>query len=147
VKRDPRLQPLSDEHHDALVLARRLRRLATTAGAALEDAWADAGRRFDRELEPHFQVEERWLLPALESHGEHDLAERVRAEHLRLRSLIREDAEREPVQAFAILLHDHVRFEERRVFMRAEQVLSPEELARIESAATARSVPEPQRGN
>jgi hypothetical protein len=70
MRRHPSLQPLSDDHHRALVLARRLRRDSTGMDAAdLAALSREVQRQFEAQLEPHFRVEERWLLPALENRG------------------------------------------------------------------------------
>ena len=116
MKRDPRLRGLSSEHHHALVLARSLTTLVA-AGRANEAAHQLA-ERFERELEPHFRVEEAVLLPALRQVGEVALVERTQADHASLRALaIEASAGRSDVLvAFAELLTDHVRFEERELF-------------------------------
>lgn len=142
MKRHPALEPLSDEHHGALVLARAMRRAGSAAPADARSAWRDARRRFEAELAPHFRLEEEVLLPALESAGEGGLAARVREEHSRLRGLVDAEPTAENAAAFGALLHDHVRFEERVLFPRAEAVLSPAALAAIARAtrgAPARS--------
>lgn len=136
MKRHPHLQPLSDDHHGALVLARRIGLTAKEdlERDALTQAWDDLRRRFARELEPHFRVEEERLFRQLESAGEHALVEQARADHARLRELVR--AEPNPVVAaqFAELLRRHVRFEERELFPRAEALLP---LLSLEAAARA----------
>jgi len=66
MKRDPRLRPLSGDHHHALALARRASLAATDQNpGALEDTWDEVVQRFDDELTPHFEIEERFLLPAM----------------------------------------------------------------------------------
>ena len=79
MKRHPHLQPLSDDHHGALVLARRVALAAkqTPGRGALTKVWADLQDRFAQELEPHFRVEEERLFPQLEAAGERALAERL----------------------------------------------------------------------
>ena len=70
MKRHPSLQPLSDEHHRALVLARRLRRDSSGMdGEHLAKLAREVRDEFEAELEPHFRLEERWLLPILEDRG------------------------------------------------------------------------------
>ena len=136
MKRHPQLQPLSDDHHAALVLARDLRRAGEGAdAAALAALWGGAQARFARELEPHFRVEERVLFPALEAAGEPALALRAVREHARLRELIAGAGGAAPAVAFGELLHAHVRFEERELFPLAERVLGAEALAAVGSAA------------
>lgn len=126
MKRRPSLQPLSDDHHRALVLARRLRRdsggLDSAGLAALK---REVRREFERQLEPHFRVEESWLLPALERKGETGLVEQTLDDHRRLRATADE---------LGSLLEKHVRFEERVLFPRAEVLLSARELTSVRDA-------------
>jgi hemerythrin-like domain-containing protein len=126
VKRHPHLQPLSDDHHTALVLARRMRRVAGDAGdpAELAKTWEDARASFARELAPHFRVEEERLFPPLAAAGEKTLVEHALEDHARLRELIGSTPSLEIASAFGKRLHRHVRFEERELFPRAEAVLS-----------------------
>ena len=98
--------------------------------AALAEACA---QRFVAELEPHFLDEERWLLPALENAGEHALVARTLDEH-RQAALAGGGAGRgdlEPLAEFAGMLSAHVRFEERELFERAQQVIPADELGRL----------------
>ena len=120
MRRDPRLRGLSAEHHHALVLARR--------AAGQSGAWLRA--RFEAELAPHFAVEERVLLPAL---GDDPLVARTLEDHRALRAEV-EAAERgdaEAVARFAERLVAHVRFEERELFPRCEEVLPAEVLEAV----------------
>jgi hemerythrin-like domain-containing protein len=141
VKRHPQLQPLSDEHHAALVLARRMRREgeAAAGGPALAAAWREAQARFAGELEPHFRVEESVLFPLLDAAGETALVEQARADHARLRELIGGPPDPSAALAFGELLHRHVRSEERALFPRAEAVLRPEDLEAVGRAARQES--------
>jgi hypothetical protein len=137
VKRHPHFAPLSDDHHAALVLARHSRKTGEAAMGArdLDAAWQAIRRRFSAELEPHFLVEEELLLPPLASQGEAALVERTRTDHARLRELVAAHASPERMLAFGKLLHAHVRFEERELFARAEEVLSPSTLETVGRAA------------
>jgi hemerythrin-like domain-containing protein len=136
MQRDHRLKDLSDDHHQALVLARRANRAAAEGALEREQVWDEIVRRFQRELTPHFAIEEQVLLPALER-GEHGaLAQRTREEHDALRQLI--DGSDGPLAhrltRFGEALHAHVRFEERLLFPAIERVVSDDVL---EAAATA----------
>ena len=126
MKRHPHLQPLSDDHHGALVLARRTLRTAEGCRdrSELTKLWGEIRRRFTLELEPHFRVEEDLLFPHLDAAGVGAEVQRARADHARLRELV--DAEPDPGVAmeFGELLHRHVRFEERELFPRAESLLA-----------------------
>jgi hypothetical protein len=139
VKRHPSLQPLSDDHHRALVLARRLRRFSGGAdSAALAALSREIQNQFDADLEPHFRVEERWLFPALEVRGAPGLAADAAADHARLRALARRPWTPGTAQELGMLLEKHVRFEERVVFPRAEALLSEAELASVRNAVPGR---------
>jgi hemerythrin-like domain-containing protein len=122
MKRDARLQGLSSEHHQGLVLARR------AANGELDAA--AVRRRFDAELAPHFQVEEEALLPALEEVGEAALAARTRREHAELRGHLAagERGETGRLAEFGALLERHIRFEERELFPAAEARLADDQL-------------------
>lgn len=128
MKRSPGLRALSSEHHTALVLARRA--LAVSRDEVAE-TWRDLVRRFDRELEPHFRLEEEQLLPALAQAGEKVLVQRTLDEHTQLRGLIyHQPHNADSLQAFAELLQSHVRFEERELFVTAQERL-PEFIVEI----------------
>lgn len=135
MKRHPSLRPLSDDHHRALVLARRLRR--ASSGPELTDSLSrEVRHEFEAELEPHFRIEERWLLPALEAGGAAALAEQMAQDHARLRALVRDTWTRGTAEQLGTLLEKHVRFEERVLFPRAEELLSEAELDSVLNAAT-----------
>lgn len=139
MKRHPSLQPLSDDHHRALVLARRLGRASSgTESTDLEALSRDVARQFEAELEPHFRVEERWLLPALEARGAERLAARTAEDHARLGDLVRGRWTRHTAERVGTLLEKHVRFEERVLFPKAEGLLSNAELASVRAAAVSR---------
>jgi hypothetical protein len=138
VKRHPALQPLSDDHHGALVLARQVRRAGESGDPdAVARAWQEATRLFALALEPHFAVEEERLFPPLDAAGEGALVARARAEHARLRELAAGPADAPRAVAFGALLQGHVRFEERALFPRAERVLAPAVLEAAGRAALA----------
>lgn len=119
MKRHPQLQDLSREHHTALQLALHAKRAALSGDPARVDACAAAcTAAFAAELDPHFLVEERSLLPMLAQSGQTALVRRTEHEHAELRASIGQL--REPAAAsllrFAELLTAHVRFEERELF-------------------------------
>ncbi len=115
MKRAPGLRSLSSDHHTALVLARRL--LLAVSAKEVADGWQELTKRFHKELEPHFHLEEEQLLPALARAGETEIVKRTLAEHLQLRGLIDDGpCDAETLRAFAKLLQAHIRFEERELF-------------------------------
>jgi hypothetical protein len=128
MKRHVALQPLSCDHHVALVAAQRLRRATDVDVAAARDAflafWHEHG-------EHHFRVEEQVLLPAFAAHGDPEAVCVVRmlVDHVRIRAqaqrLERESApSRESLHALGTALERHVRLEEREVFGLIEASLS-----------------------
>ncbi len=143
MRRDLRLQPLSKDHHHALVLARR----ATAAASAPPDVqaatWREVVRRFESELAPHFRIEERHLLPALERAGCGALVARTRAEHAKLRHIVSDDGPGlgQRLARFGALLHDHVRFEERELFEVAQQHLHASALDAVARACRECAAP------
>ncbi|WP_295888739.1 hemerythrin domain-containing protein [uncultured Thiohalocapsa sp.] len=130
MRRDPNLRRLSRDHHTGLVLAKRIRELSAADAARRDAAWTEAQARFADALEPHFQLEEQGLLPALRAAGEDALVERTLAEHAELRRLIRGPAAT-VAERFAEALTAHIRFEEATLFETAQRVLDPDLLAQL----------------
>jgi Hemerythrin HHE cation binding domain len=129
MKRHRALQPLSRDHHIALVAAQRLRR-ATDGEAARGEFlafWSEHGAR-------HFQVEEEVLLPAAAGWAdpEADCVVRMLVDHVRIRAaaqnLQREPQPLETLHELGAMLERHVRLEEREVFPLIEATM-PEDVA------------------
>ncbi|MCZ7583930.1 MAG: hemerythrin domain-containing protein [Deltaproteobacteria bacterium] len=142
MKRDARLQPLSRDHHRALVLARDARTISENADASdgdLNDAWSAVRRAFVTEISPHFQIEEETLLPAMLEAGEEALVRRTLEDHAAILGCVsdREGPLRGRLARFGALLQTHVDFEEHELFERAQEILSPDDLARVEAASNA----------
>jgi hemerythrin-like domain-containing protein len=139
MKRDPRLVHLSEDHHHALVLARRIER-AVERGQATDALGAEVVSALAGELGVHFAIEEEELLPALREAGLEATAARIASEHVALR----EHAEaaragaRDRLASFASLLREHVRFEEREAFPACEERLTSDVLERVRARAAAR---------
>lgn len=133
MKRHPVLRQLSSDHHTGLVVARKARQAAQGSAGDRSRGWSDLVVRFHAELEPHFQAEEAGLLVALRQAGETALVERTLGEHEEMRSLVAQDRP-EYLARFAELLTAHIRFEERELFHRAQEVLEPDELAGLDTA-------------
>lgn len=135
MKRDEALTPLSREHLNALLAAKILRE-GTDLEAVTEsffDFWEAEGRR-------HFRIEEEVLLPNWAFHAEVDRpgVARMLEEHLAIRRealrLKAGDATLEEAQEFGQLLHDHVRFEERKLFPIIEEALDADSLSHLATA-------------
>ena len=140
MKRRPELRRLSEDHHHALALAHRCETVARARKPhEVERQWDEALQALSAQLEPHFQIEERILLPALEALEEPEMAERIRSEHSEMRHLLaHEQASATRLRVFAELLARHVRYEEREVFERTESRLPAKVLDAI-AAAYARA--------
>lgn len=130
-KNNRHLIPLSWEHHYGLVLAQRIRLgLRKKADPAIITSyflhfWAQY-------IQPHFEAEERVLLPAMKA--DHPVMLRLEEEHKDIRALVDSlrkevQAERlsELLQSFADKLTLHIRYEEKVVFPLAEEMI-PEEM-------------------
>lgn len=132
--RHPALVELSRDHHHALVQALALRRAADPE-APDPGATVDAFFAFvERDLLGHFADEEDVLLPISREVAPQESA-RVASEHREIRALIdalRAAGTANDVRARLLqlgeLLHDHVRYEERALFERLQQTLSPQAL-------------------
>jgi hypothetical protein len=138
MKRDPALALLSRDHHQALVVAQRLRRatpgMCDTARTGFAAYWEARGRA-------HFRLEELVLLPAYAAHGDpyHPLVARVLCDHLAIRrsanALVSAPAPTAAVlHELGVRLADHVRFEEREVFPLIERAMPAERLAAVAAA-------------
>lgn len=124
MKRSHALLGLSREHHEALVLARR----ASNADPASQEA----GRmrehlltRWTAQFDPHFALEERELLAALDAAGHPLPADEARAQHAELRRLVQElrAGNLSALGPWGEAMTAHVRFEERILFPLAESAL------------------------
>jgi len=148
LRRHPALVSLSRDHHHALLLARALRKdtprnLRTDVPSESRERIAHVVRVFRDELEPHFQSEERMLLPAMRGR-EPSLEAEILDEHARLRAMV--EALSRPseianvdqaLDEFGALLESHVRKEERALYPRLQELLTDEELTLVGAAIEA----------
>ncbi|HVW47394.1 MAG TPA: hemerythrin domain-containing protein [Solirubrobacterales bacterium] len=132
MKRAEALRPLSREHLVALLAAKKLREAEDLTAATRDflEFWDEEGR-------DHFRIEEEVLLPGWAAWGDLDRpgVARMLEEHLAIRRealrLAAGELTLTEVHALGDLLHDHVRFEERRLFVAAEAALDDAALARL----------------
>ena len=142
MKRAVALQPLSHDHHDALVQAASLRRAVPADAAAALTAFLDFWRDH---ASAHFRVEEEVLLPAYARRGDpaHPAVIRTLVEHVEIRrdvaELARLGAPAGPalLRAIGDRLGGHVRYEERVLFPLVEATLAEQELAELGEAVKA----------
>jgi hemerythrin-like domain-containing protein len=137
VTRSEALRSLSRDHHQALVVAQRLRRAEDVKEAAkgFLEFWHGHGQR-------HFRIEEEVLLPIWAHLGRVDepAAAQLALEHLRIRSLA---VAIEDGPSTLAKLHDvgerlaaHVRFEERQLFELIERDLGVDQLSQLARAVS-----------
>jgi hemerythrin-like domain-containing protein len=127
MKRAEALQPLSHQHHNSLMACLLLKK--GIARKASQSTLNDFLSKFFREdIEPHFEAEEKHLLPLLDqlkpSYGKI-----LRSDHTLLRVLaarfMNHFASFSYLSNFATLLENHIRFEERLVFNFVQEHLNP----------------------
>ena len=147
MRRSDLLQPLSRQHHIALVLAKTLRqweRADPPPERAEQREVAEAAYRFwEAELVPHFRAEEEGLLGRWQRPGTDPLVTRVLQEHVGIhrvaqrlgRCLAAEDLEGawEETLRLGRCVSAHVRFEERSWLPELEAEMEAELLAEAAS--------------
>lgn len=113
-QRHPALQPLSREHHAALMVCFQVRKGLNT-GISAERLGAYLQWFITHQLEPHFRYEEELVLPLLPNG--HALRAQTLEEHAALRAGgLQKDWAAEELLVFADRLDRHIRFEERVLF-------------------------------
>ena len=133
MRRSAALASLSRDHHEALVLAQKLRRATpatvTTSRESFLAYWQAHGQN-------HFRLEEEILVPAYAAHGDphHALIARALCDHVAIRHHAQAlaGAAEPTLDALHELGHQlaaHVRLEERQVFPLIEQAVPSDELA------------------
>ena len=133
MRRSAALASLSRDHHEALVLAQKLRRATpatvTTSRESFLAYWQAHGQN-------HFRLEEEILFPAYAAHGDphHALIARALCDHVAIRHHAQAlaGAAEPTLDALHELGHQlaaHVRLEERQVFPLIEQAVPSDELA------------------
>ncbi|MCC6399677.1 MAG: hemerythrin domain-containing protein [Flavobacteriales bacterium] len=137
LERHPQLRPLSREHHHGLLLCWRIRR--DLVGRRDHDQMlAECRTVFERELLPHFAVEEEAVFPVL---GAGDpLVRRAIAEHRRIaRLFLTTDDPTRTLSRIEDALEAHIRFEERVLFPQVQERATAEELDRIDQVHGGRT--------
>ena len=137
MKRSRALTSLSHDHHQALVIAQKLRRAgeggAEEARTAFLAYWSEHGSE-------HFRLEEHILLPAYAAYGDshHPLVLEALGDHVAIRQRAAKLTSGEPtvdeLHELGTRLAAHVRLEERALFPMIENVMPPDELLAVASA-------------
>jgi hemerythrin-like domain-containing protein len=140
--RDPSLIPLSQQHHNGLVLCILTRRALAADGSA-ENVAKQAQRVIDRyelELANHFEIEEQVLFPAC---GPMPIVGDLLAEHRAMEAGIAElrtTPSAALLEQFCALLSKHIRREESELFEPVQAALPREVLDRLGSEIDRRAV-------
>ena len=133
-RRHESLIPLSHEHHDALMLARRLRS-GDLSKREPELRASHISAFLDYRLINHFKLEEDVLFPAVRAAlgPEASLIDKLLSDHreLRAKAASIKAGAHDQVDNFCGLLDRHIRTEERQLFVLAQNRMKPEELAEL----------------
>lgn len=120
MRRHPSLEPFSRDHNDGLILARRLSMRGEYELPSFHKAW-------EEELRDHFAEEERLLQPLCTP----EEWERMIMDHETIRTLGLDGATEADARQLGELLHDHIRWEERELFIAIERRATPEALDQL----------------
>jgi iron-sulfur cluster repair protein YtfE (RIC family) len=126
IKRDTALQPLSREHHSALLFCMKIK-TGFSKGVSAEKIKANADRFFKNHLVPHFETEEKFLFPILGN--ENKLVKQALEEHQLIVKLFADTLNIETsLKQIPTVLEKHIRFEERIMFNEIQQAATQEQL-------------------
>lgn len=136
MKRHTALQSLSRDHHSTLSLAQKIIRAVQANDESAIAVLTEAVSNFHSDLELHFQKEECGVFRILlENHPEHASIIPTYLDEHKLLLNYSHQVTRTPslghLEAFAMLLKDHTRREERVLFPLVEECFSETELLSI----------------
>lgn len=135
MKRDVNLQPLSRHHHDALMACLMIEK-GVRKNADLKVLQDFTRQVWEKDINNHFVLEENYLVPHLRQNRFPEyIIQSLLRDHELLRVLsqriLNGGASYQGFLAFSTLLEQHVRFEERLVFEKAQEVLPEQELRKV----------------
>lgn len=129
IKRHQALQPLSRQHHFGLLFSWKIRK-GLNEQISLERLKAYRDWFFEKEILAHFETEEKHIFPILGN--ENALVKRALNEHIRIKELFKAEIDLEnSLKTLEKELQAHIRFEERILFNKIEEVANPEDLETI----------------
>lgn len=131
IKRHPALIPLSREHHYGLLLCWKIRK-GVTKNIAPARIKQYATWFWNNHLLQHFEEEEQLLFPILPADSE--LRNKAIAEHQHIARFFEQKncESADCLLQLAQCLDDHIRFEERILFVEIEKAATPQQLAALE---------------
>lgn len=130
IKRHEAIKPYSREHHHGLLLCWKIRE-GLKRDMAVERIKKYADYLWETQINPHFKAEEEYMFPVLGE--EHEMIQQAKKEHKRLAELFNDTTNvLESLKAIEIELDDHIRFEERVLFNKIQEVATAEEMVIID---------------
>lgn len=135
MKRAEQLVPLSHDHHQGLVVSQQALRLDDSASDAdIKQHWLKLKRCIEEQAQHHFVIEEQYLLEPLAQLGGNDLmVQRIYHEHKQLCAFASQEIKQSlsTLKEAAALLKAHIKYEERELFAKAQEVFTTEQLDRL----------------
>ncbi|HMU46496.1 MAG TPA: hemerythrin domain-containing protein [Chitinophagaceae bacterium] len=131
IKRSEQLAPLSREHHDGLLFAWKIKQ-GLANQVPLDKLRQYSMWYWRHHIKPHFFQEEKILVPYMPQG--HPMATRLKEEHDHIRELILgldDEADKRTLILLTDLINNHIRFEERELFVYLEALLTKEKLDEI----------------
>lgn len=141
MKRHPALVRLSRDHFYGLLLAQQMKHGAAPYNGYPADVEGKIRYLFtdyEEKLKPHFAAEENILFPAVKNSSPEisSLVDELISEHREIFSLIEEvnsiPDKKEQLNTIGMLLEQHIRKEERKLFEMIQQSMSEEKLLALE---------------
>lgn len=132
LKRVKELQPLSRDHHQALMLCWKIR-TGIAKAVSPQRIHHYAQWFYQIHLKPHFLIEEEFVFPVI-GHGHKHIQEALQ-QHARLHYLFaQQDISEQGLMAMQAALEQHIRFEERVLFPEIQRQATAEQLKHMEQA-------------
>lgn len=129
LKRAEYLKALSREHHQGLLLCWKIK-TGIAKGVSFSRIKVYLDWFFLNYLQPHFQIEEKYIFPILGNH--HVLIKKAIQEHKIITGLFTDTTQIEvSIKQIQIDLEQHIRFEERVLFEEIQNIATTEDLAEI----------------
>lgn len=141
IKRHNALAPLSRDHHQGLILAQLIKKDAPEykdLPKSIPDKVKYTINHYKNELVKHFTKEEELLYPAVKNKSNEidELFKEIILEHKKINKLVLQlesgKNKTDILNELGVLLELHIRKEERLLFEKIQNLLSDEELTRLE---------------
>lgn len=136
IKRNPFLKSLSREHHHALLLCWKIKTgFSKGKGVSAQRIKKYADWFYTTHLLPHFDLEEKYVFPVLDS--ENKYVKEAIAAHRQLSTLFSDTSNIEnSLKQIQVELEKHIRFEERILFNEIQKSATPTQLEKIKQVHT-----------